>query len=172
MRKSFLFMTMVFLGVAACTPASTPLPTGTAPPASPSSTPPPEVTSTPDDRPSTTGPVLVYQRVGGFAGLTQTWDVYADGRVVLDDGESRKTVGIDPAQVDELLRTVETLGFFELQDDFMPENTCCDRFFYTLTVQTGGMSNTIETVDDAPGVPEAVWEILSVVDETLPEIPL
>jgi hypothetical protein len=100
--------------------------------------------------------VIVYERSGGIAGETNTWKIYADGRVV--DGEGNEWQ-VAPAQVEELLADLETMGFFELDESYMPLDTCCDRFTYTLVVGTDGGAHRVTTIDDSDA-PEAVWNAL------------
>jgi hypothetical protein len=105
--------------------------------------------------------VLIYQRSGGFAGTSEGWKVFANGRIVADDGSETR---VSTEKVADLLRTVEELAFFEMTGNYMPEDICCDRFTYVLTIRSGDKENTVTTIDAAPNTPEAFWDILDVVD--------
>lgn len=133
----------------------TPVATETAEPAPTETT---EGGAEPDAKSSTVlgDAVIVYERSGGVAGETNTWKIYADGRVV--DGEGNEWQ-VAPAQVEQLLADLETMGFFELDESYVPLDTCCDRFTYTLVVGTDGGAHRVTTIDDSDA-PEAVWNAL------------
>ncbi|MBN1580367.1 MAG: hypothetical protein JXA89_06665 [Anaerolineae bacterium] len=106
--------------------------------------------------------VLVYQRSGGFAGLSEQWEVFADGRIVTDDGRQAQ---VPVEKVTALLQMVEELGFFTMTGNYMPRDTCCDRFTYVLTIRNGDQKNTVQTIDAAPNTPNALWDILDAVNQ-------
>jgi len=102
------------------------------------------------------GAVITYQMSGGFAGITQQWAIYADGRITRSDGREWQ---ITPAEVEQLLADIKAAGFFDLADNYMPLNTCCDRFAYALTVNSDGQTKTVTTIDAAPNVPEGLSKV-------------
>lgn len=102
------------------------------------------------------GAVITYQMSGGFAGKTQQWAIYADGRITRSDGREWQ---ITPAEVEQLLADIKAAGFFELGDSYMPLNTCCDRITYTLTVKSDDQVKTVTTMDAAPNVPEELSKV-------------
>jgi hypothetical protein len=55
---------------------------------------------------------------------------------------------------------VDDLGFFSMEERYMPEDECCDRFTYRLTVTAGGRTHSVETMDATPHAPEELLEIL------------
>jgi hypothetical protein len=62
--------------------------------------------------------------------------------------------------VSQLVRTIEVLGFFKLQDAYGQSSECADCFQYELTVNAGGRSKTVTTVDAAPDNPPELMQIL------------
>lgn len=108
--------------------------------------------------------VLIFHRSGGFAGVDQEWIVYADGRIEMPDGSTKQ---VDSGQVTALLDTIQSAKFFDLSDSYVPLDTCCDRFTYSITVQMDGQTKTVQTIDDAPKQPEALSEVLSAVNTLL-----
>ncbi|MDT8306486.1 MAG: hypothetical protein RRC07_11160 [Anaerolineae bacterium] len=113
--------------------------------------------------------VVIFEQSGGFAGETVTYRVYRDGVVEKEsDGSGVGTVAAavitDTAAVEELLADLEDAGFFELEEDQMPADPCCDRFNYMLTATSGTQSNTIRTVEGTEGLPSAVWESIELVE--------
>jgi hypothetical protein len=102
--------------------------------------------------------VIVYSKEGGFAGLMETWTIYADGQILGNEGQSLQA---PPQVVDGLVSLAENVGFFDLKNSYLPENTCCDFFIYTLTVRNCEQVHSVVTMDDAPGTPEELWQILN-----------
>ncbi len=107
---------------------------------------------------------IVFHRSGGIAGVDEQWTVYRDGRVVANDGRAWQ---ITAEQVEQLLADIEALGFFQLDNDFTPFDTCCDRFTYSLTVHNDDMVKTVTTIDDAANTPDALWNVLERVNSLL-----
>ena len=104
--------------------------------------------------------VIVYSKEGGFAGITETWTIYADGRILGNEGQNLE---VPPQVVDGIVSLAGGAGFFDLKNNYLPENTCCDFFIYTLTVRNCEQAHTVVTMDDAPGTPEELWQILEAV---------
>lgn len=103
-------------------------------------------------------PVIVFQQEGGFAGLSQTWEIFADGTLAGPDDQMRE---VDPETVAELLAQAETADFAALEQSYIPkEELCCDRFTYTITIAVGGETKTVQTIDDAPGQPPGLAELI------------
>lgn len=108
------------------------------------------------------GAVIIYQRSGGIAGMSERWVVYPDGRVLQPDGQIRH---VPPEQVSTLLRKIESLGFFDMNDEYLPQNPCCDRFTHTLTVRRDNQRKHVTTLDATPGTPAALWEAIDAVTQ-------
>jgi len=93
--------------------------------------------------------VLIYERRGGLKGIgpdVQEWRFYEDGRIVGSDGT---TWQVEPEAIANLVAELTTSGFEALESSYIPEDTCCDRVTHTIIVQTGGQTQTVETLDDA-----------------------
>ena len=97
--------------------------------------------------------VIEFHRSGGFAGISESWAIYADGRIVPSDGSVQH---MSPDQVTALVEEISDAGFFDLADSYLPKNTCCDMFFYEITVRHEGQSKTVETMDGFEDIPEAL----------------
>jgi hypothetical protein len=108
--------------------------------------------------------VVIFHRSGGFAGLDQQWMIYADGRIESPGGEQQE---VDPESVQALFETIQSAGFFELDDSYVPEDTCCDRFTYTVTVQLGDRSKTLVTIDASPTQPDELTMIINAIGEII-----
>jgi len=106
------------------------------------------------------GAVIAFQRSGGFAGVSEQWIFFADGRITNDKGD-QKTVEAD--QVTALLDELEAVGFFEMKipSDGGKLSTCKDCFTYQITATNGEKLNTVTIIEGATGVPEAFWKIIN-----------
>lgn len=112
--------------------------------------------------------LLVFHRSGGFAGLDQEWTLYTDGQIIMPDGQQKM---VDAAQLQALLDTIQVADFLSLNDSYyVPKDTCCDRFFYTITVQLDGATKTVETIDAAPEQPERLTAVLGAINELIQTI--
>jgi hypothetical protein len=180
MRHLFIGTTVAILLLTACGPAATSETVATFPPAAtptPAQTTfdsplPPEVTPLlptaeppmpvePEDtgkgRAAMGDAVIIYRRSGGFAGVHEQWTVCPDGQIVTADGREWQ---VTPEQVEQLLAEIEALGFFEMNNRYMPLDTCCDRFTYEITVRRGDTVKTITTIDAAPDTPPELWRVI------------
>ncbi|MDQ4076037.1 MAG: hypothetical protein M3220_07300 [Chloroflexota bacterium] len=108
--------------------------------------------------------MIVFERSGGFAGITEQWTIYSDGRVVNDKGSVWE---VAPGEVQQLLDEIESLGFFDLEGKFIPKDPCCDFFTYVITVRDGDQENTVTTVDIAPNMPAALQEVIDKINQFL-----
>lgn len=137
---------------------------------------PAEATSSPDEANPQAAPTkapavnfpensaIVYEVSGGIAGISEKWTIYLDGQVVSEEG-SRRLVTTE--QVTELLSQVEAKGFFELNDRYVPFDTCCDRFLYTISVQYNGKYHQVTMLEATPDTPQSVWDILAAVQRLI-----
>lgn len=104
--------------------------------------------------------VIIYERSGGLAGVSEQWSIYPDGRIMAGDGREWK---VAPEQVEQLISDIEASGFFDLSGQYMPRNPCCDRFTYSLVVRSDGKAGSVATMDATPDVPASLWEALGAV---------
>jgi len=86
------------------------------------------------------GAVIIYERSGGFAGISEMWSIYADGRVVSGDGEEF-TVPAD--EVAALQAEIEASGIFEMIGTSGLPSACADCFVHQITVSDGEKPNSI-----------------------------
>jgi len=103
---------------------------------------------------ATDGAVLIYKRTSGKMGIGPTffeWRFYADGRVEVSDG---RVYQITPEEVKTLVDSMTAQGFFALEADYTPEDTCCDRAVYEISVQQDGRVYQVTTLDGANNPPE------------------
>lgn len=113
--------------------------------------------------------VIEYHRSGGFEGRDETWLIYGDGRVVYRDNyaETEEEIQVSADAVADLVALMDAEGFFSFQDSYLPEDTCCDRFIYEITLHHQGRSKTVVTIDAAEGEPEGLRRIIEELNQLL-----
>ncbi len=104
--------------------------------------------------------VIIFQRSGGFAGVNETFFIDVNGRIVGNDGQEQQ---VTSEQIASILQQADTAGFFELQESYLPRDTCCDRFIYQITMQNDHQSLTVVTIDGAKNQPEALTTTLDTI---------
>jgi len=93
---------------------------------------------------------------GGFEGRDETWVLESDGTVLGPDGY----VGaIDADEWADLEAAVDAADFFDLDDEYLPDDLCCDRFLYEVTLTRGGVTHTVTTLD-AADAPQALFDLI------------
>lgn len=110
--------------------------------------------------------VLIYERRGGTKGIGPNvleWRFYGDGRIVGSDGASWQ---VEPDEVANLVAEIAASGFNSLENDYIPEDTCCDRTTHVITMHTAGEKHTIETLDEAE-MPQALEENIQIINSFL-----
>ncbi|MDX1612817.1 MAG: hypothetical protein R3300_00830 [Candidatus Promineifilaceae bacterium] len=124
--------------------------------------------------PDLEGASLLYQRSGGIAGELVTVRVYDGGTVEriagrLDPDAPMEMVERDPAAVDALLAELEAIGYFQLERSYLPEDTCCDRFLYLISVLQDEDAHTVEALSGTTETPEALWESVELIETFISE---
>lgn len=75
---------------------------------------------------------LEYERSGGIAGFQDRLQIYPDGQAVLDRKGEESDFQLTSEQMDELQAALAAADFFNLDASYLPKDTCCDRFTYTI----------------------------------------
>ena len=108
--------------------------------------------------------VVVLRRTGGFAGRVQEWQIFADGRLLVNGKESMR---LEPAQVADLLDKIQGSGFFALEKDSYSSGTCNDCYLFTLTVQDGRTARQVaveETSAEQAGISGIIQAVQELAD--------
>ena len=100
---------------------------------------------------------IIYERTGGFAGITERWMIYLDGRVLTGEGAEYST---EPEKVEALLSAIEQSGFFEWRQARGLPGACRDCFVHSITLAAEGRLKTISATDGSSDVPEEFWELV------------
>ena len=165
--KRIILLLGLILFLVGCAPAlSEVLPEGSPTPGGARGTPVPMKVPLPEG-----SPLIVFRRSGGLMGVSESWVIYEDGRVAYQEeikGESA-TGEIEAQELAGLLGLIEERGFFSSSDSYMPQNICCDRFSYELTIFKDGQSKRVTTMDGAEA-PEGLWTIIGELNKLLAEM--
>lgn len=107
---------------------------------------------------------VIFKRSGGIAGLDEEWTIFTDGRL-----ETNSTIQpeFSAEQVSQLLSSLASTGFFELDDTYLPDDTCCDRFLYEVTAVQSSTFHTVTTLENTPDMPEALQQTLRLLQTAL-----
>jgi hypothetical protein len=113
--------------------------------------------------PNSQDPIVVYHRSGGFAGVDETWSIYADGRVQYAGRGTSSAGQLTADQLSSLFATLRSIDFTSIKDSYIGADTCCDRFIYELTINLDGKTKSIKTIDAAEGEPAALTTLLNAI---------
>ena len=172
MAKPLLWLGFVLgLALAACAPAALP-PALTTPGSStltsPLATPGPSPLTSPlEPQPVPEGIFIIYHRSGGLAGTDDTWKISLDGTVAHQGQTAGTTEQLTVAQMAELAAAIRAANFMSLEDSYVPQNTCCDRYTYEITVTVGGQSKTVTTIDASPTAPAELTQLIDTLNRLL-----
>ncbi len=109
--------------------------------------------------------MIIFERSGGIAGVQETWRFFGDGRAVREERRkgAREQMQLSADVVNDAVQRIVEGGFMDLAEEYVPDNPCCDRFTYRLTVVSGGTVKTVTTMD-AAAQPPALAEALAIVN--------
>ena len=107
--------------------------------------------------------VIIYQREGGFAGTSQEWVIYPDGSIEAP-GEQELTADRDDTSA--LLALTADDEISDLDDSYVPQDDCCDKYIYTITIKVGDQEKTIRSSDGADQ-PEELTDLLAAIEELI-----
>ncbi|HYN89281.1 MAG TPA: hypothetical protein VER55_12150 [Ardenticatenaceae bacterium] len=167
----FLWVLIVLLPLAACAAPAGPAPAPTSTPSpAPAATQPAASPAPTATQPTTPAPeagdeiIAELTRSGGFEGTTDTFVLRGDGTVEVGT-ESRSAEG-GAAAATELLNDLEATGIYAVEPgEYLPKDTCCDRFTYDLTLYRDGESFHYVTIDAAEEAPPALFETIGLILE-------
>ena len=110
---------------------------------------------------------IVYERTGGFAGITERWTIYPDGRVITGEGIE---YAAEPEKAEALLSEIEQSGFFEWQQARGLLGACRDCYVHSITLVAEGRPKTISAADGSNDAPAKFWELVDSIRRFLGEV--
>lgn len=87
---------------------------------------------------------ITFERSGGFAGITRTFETSTDELAAEDAAQLR--------------RLIDEAGFFDLPEEIAGDGTVADAFHYVIVIEAGDRVATVRTGD--AGAPEALVPLL------------
>jgi hypothetical protein len=92
---------------------------------------------------------------GGLAGRgAGSYTLASDGRVtVVNTAGKSCAFDADPSDLQRYAAVVAAARPESWQERYVPEESCCDRFEYTMTVDRGGARRTVVWIDDPLPMP-------------------
>ncbi len=107
--------------------------------------------------------VIIYQREGGFAGLAEQWTIHPGGSISAPREQELEGDEDETTTVFTLAASEETE---KLEASYVPDDNCCDKFIYTITIQTGDEEQIIETSDDVQQ-PQHLTDLMTAIDNLI-----
>ena len=114
------------------------------------------------------GAVMTYERNGGPSCIDEVYAIFADGRIVGDDGVNRIEKQATPAEVEELLAGIRDYGWFTDEMYSTWHSPCGQCYGYYLTVADDGQEKTVKGVDGGTDAPADYWQVVSLVKGIVP----
>ena len=68
----------------------------------------------------------------------------------------------------ELTDAVRAADFMALEDSYVPKDTCCDRYEYTITIAANGQPKTVHTIDASPTAPPELTQLVDALNRLVP----
>jgi ribose/xylose/arabinose/galactoside ABC-type transport system permease subunit len=114
------------------------------------------------------GAILAYERNGGPTCLDELVAIYADGRIVADNGTDKIEKQVTSADVEQLLADIDSRGWFtdNMYDTW--HTPCGQCFGYYLTVVHNGKEKTVKAVDGGTDAPADYWQVVSTLNGVIP----
>lgn len=124
--------------------------------------------------PDLDGAAVFFQRSGGLTGELLTVRIYADGTIERAMGEPSpdlpvETAAVDPAAVETLIAGLEEAGYFGVERTYLPEDTCCDRYLYLISVQGEENVQTVEALEATETAPANLWQSIELIEAVINE---
>ena len=154
MKRYALFVLFIVVAVwlAACG-GSAPTPTAQVACA----TPPTRTNAAQDD--VAAGAVVVYERIGVGACISEVWSFYPDGRITGNTGQQKVEKKVTADEISTMVSDIEKLGFSKLAST--THTACRDCFTYYITVKTSSQTKTVSAVDGGTDTPTDYWQVFA-----------
>jgi hypothetical protein len=114
------------------------------------------------------GAVIAYERNGGPRCIDELYAIYPDGRIVADNGLNKIEGQVLPADVDQLLASIDEYGWFTDEMYNTWHTPCGQCYSYYLTVSYNGQAKTVKGVDGGTDAPADYWQAISLVKGIVP----
>jgi hypothetical protein len=107
---------------------------------------------------------IVLQRSGGFTGRTEAFVLKPDGTVTMAVGNMHVPGGSAAAQ--QLARNLVATNILSVPPgDYLPSNSCCDRYLFELTLALDGKTYHYVTLEGTDSTPPALRETIALIED-------
>jgi len=114
------------------------------------------------------GAVIAYERNGGSGCVDELYAIYADGRIVADNGTQTVEKKASPTDIQALLGSINDLRWFTDNMYSTSETQCGQCFTYYTAVSYAGQVKTVKAVDGGTAVPANYWLVTAKLSAILP----
>lgn len=116
------------------------------------------------------GAVIAYHRAGGTCCVNEIYGIYSDGRVVSKNGVQEVDSQVDPADVQQILKTISVdYGWFTEKMYSTYHNPCGTCYTHYLTIAYDGQEKTVTAVDGGVDMQAEYGYTLSIIRPLLPK---
>ena len=114
------------------------------------------------------GAVIVYEHNGGANCVDELFAIYPDGRITAEEGANTLEKQMTPADVENLLSGITSLGWFTDTLYSTEHEPCGQCYTFFLTVSDQGQIKTVKAVNGGTDTPPAYWKVIALIDEIIP----
>jgi NADPH:quinone reductase-like Zn-dependent oxidoreductase len=114
------------------------------------------------------GAVIVYEHNGGANCVDELYAIYPDGRITAEEGANTLEKQMTPADVENLLSGITSLGWFTDTLYSTEHEPCGQCYTFFLTVSDQGQVKTVKAVNGGTDTPPAYWKVIALIDEIIP----
>jgi galactofuranose transport system permease protein len=114
------------------------------------------------------GAVIVYERNGGLKCVDELYAIYPDGRVTGDNGTQNAEKQMTASDVDQLLSSINSMGWFTDNMYSTSHIPCGACFTYFTSVSYNGQEKTVQAVDGGTDAPPNYWQMTALFNPFLP----
>jgi ribose/xylose/arabinose/galactoside ABC-type transport system permease subunit len=115
------------------------------------------------------GAVVAYERNGGAECIDEVYGIYPDGRIVGDDGVNKIEKQVESADVEEMLASINSRGWFTEEMYSTSHTPCGQCYSYYLSVSYEGQEKTVKAVDGGTDAPANYWQVISIINRIIPK---
>lgn len=114
------------------------------------------------------GAVIVYERNGGPNCIDELYAIYADGRIVGDNGTTQIEKDVTAQDITNLMTFITNQDWFTDNMYSTSHTPCSVCYTYYTTVVSDGQTKTVEAVDGGTDAPSEYWLITGQFSTILP----
>jgi hypothetical protein len=107
---------------------------------------------------------VTLERSGGITGRSETFSLKADGSV--DDGKIVLHVDGGSATASQLAAQIAATGIYTIAPgQYLPANSCCDRYEYDVTLTQNGKTYSFVMTDGSGIAPPALMQTVRLISQ-------